>query len=80
MRLTSQGFTFMRHECRIDCHFFTWAEALAPRGLVLLERHMKAPYFIKSLRQLEVFGSEDAVMLGLFSGDIMSYLVMLDKK
>lgn len=64
----------------LECYSFAWKDALVPRGLVLLERHMKAPYFIKDLRHMEVFGSEDATMLGLFSGDVMSYLEMLEKK
>jgi hypothetical protein len=42
--------------------------------LLQLDRLIKAPYFIKSRKQIDLMGEEDAMMLSLHGNNLKQYL------
>lgn len=76
MRLTADGFEiFCRYQ---EFHTFETDDCLnKPRNLILLDRKMDCPYFIKRKSShkfvLFIFGSQQAMMATLY-GDIQKFL------
>lgn len=78
MRLTRQGFAYVKHHLKIEYFDFTLKEKLLPRALVQLERCINHPYFITSLTEITVFDEATAIMLHLNGSDLQTYLNNLE--
>ena len=79
LRLTQDGFRFAYGIADIDHHTFELQAPLKPKSLLQLERHLMCPYFIRNVRLIKLFGDQDSMMLGLYGGDIQTWLDQLDQ-
>lgn len=74
MRLTYQGYVYLTQHVKLDPYQFTLTEAIRPGTLLQLERHIKYPYWIKTLTQIGMFDETTALMLTLNSNNLQKYL------
>ena len=78
MRLTKVGYSSMVSYLNMQDYKVDLDSMILPKQLLLLERHMHYPYYIKSLLNLIVFDEPTAVMLQLHNGDLTTYLNNLE--
>ena len=73
LRLSISGFKLVQHKFK---HYeIKINNKITPRVLLLLEKGLKVPYYIKDLTNIFVFDQDVAVLLTLYSGDLESYLI-----
>jgi len=76
LRLTKEGFVYLSRSAKIKFHECTLIKGfvLSAKILLLMQRYIHSPYYIKSLSTLLVVDDQLAVMLHLHSGDLEQYL------
>ncbi len=78
LRLSAHGYKFLSKELAIQSYVFELTRTLVNKHLLLLERHFQGTYYLANPRKIMVFDQEDASMLGLLDGDLVSYLEKLE--
>lgn len=73
MRLSKKGYSFLKVHLKIVEYPITVAP-LMPQDLLLLERHLRCPYYILYINKLAIFDEITASMLYLHQGNLRQYL------
>jgi CRISPR/Cas system-associated endonuclease/helicase Cas3 len=73
-RLTSLGFKWIKKNTKLKLHEIDLQEKILPKQMLQLERLLHEPYYIHTLKKIYVFSEQDAVMLQLHGGDLVTYL------
>ena len=73
LRVTTEGKKWIKSACGLPIYHFI-IEDMNNQHLLWLDRLIASPYYIRSRKQLELFGEEDAIMLTLHGGDLATYL------
>jgi hypothetical protein len=79
MRLSKIGATWLAKKTKFVMHEITLDNQITPRHLILLERILTEPYYIKDLTHLWVHSETDAIMLTLNAGNLGAYLDSLQE-
>jgi len=74
MRLSKKGWVHICHNLNLVDYKFLLKEKISPRNLLQLERHIKFPYYVQTLRQIHVFDETTALMLTLNANNLQKYL------
>ena len=78
LRLTATGFKWLSKHTDLKHYEVNLQDTILPRQLLQLERLLQQPYFIKNKKSLLVLSDQDAVMLQLHAGDLVTYLNNLE--
>lgn len=78
LRLTVGAYNTVRKNKQIVFYEFKLDE-MTNLQLLQLDRLIKSPYFIKSRKQIQLMGEEDAIMLQLNGSNLKQYLNNLDE-
>lgn len=80
LRLTTVGYKWFTGVARLRAYEIKLPkeQKILPKQLLQLERLFTEPYFIRSLRNILVFGEQDAIMLQLHAGNLADYLNNLE--
>ena len=76
LRLTCNGSNFLHVVLDLECYTFTLKKDL-PKSLkitTLMNKHLSSPFYLDSKQQITLYGEQDAVMMGLYCGDINQYV------
>ena len=80
LRLSDQGYTVFCNMLEVDSYEYEIdPKVLTPRNLILLDRYLTCPYYLKLSRKsngLILFGSREAMMAALY-GDIKKFISSL---
>jgi hypothetical protein len=79
LRLTVGAYNTIRKNKQIVFYDFK-LEEMTNMQLLQLDRLLKSPYFIKSRKQIQLMGEEDAIMLQLNGSNLKQYLDNLDDR
>ena len=77
LRLTVGAYNAIRKNKQTVFYEFKLDE-MTNLQLLQLDRLLKSPYFIKSRKQIQLMGEEDAIMLQLNGSNLKQYLNHLD--
>lgn len=80
LRLTSLGFKWFTNHAKLKSYPIELTDKILPKQMLQLERLLTSPYFIKQLKTIYVFSDQDAVMLQLHGGDLVTYLNNLENQ
>ena len=78
LRLSFHGLHFVKTKLKLPGHEFELPDNLTNGRLLQLERLFQGMYFLLHRKKLIVFDDQEAVMLTLYSADIISYLDNLE--
>ena len=73
-RLSGRGLKWIKKHTKLKLHEIDLQEKIMPKQLLQLERLLHEPYYIHNLKKIYVFSEQDAVMLQLHGGDLVTYL------
>jgi hypothetical protein len=79
LRLTVGAYNTIRKNKQTVFYEFKLDE-MTNLQLLQLDRLLKSPYFIKSRKQIQLMGEEDAIMLQLNGSNLKQYLDNLDEQ
>jgi len=79
MRLTKAGSIYLSKQLKFTSYEFDLPKNIVARVLLRLERHIRYPYYIDSIKSITVFDEETAVMLTLHNNNLSKYLDDLDR-
>lgn len=79
LRLTVGAYNQLRKNKQTVFYEFK-LEEMTNLQLLQLDRLLKSPYFIKSRKQIQLMGEEDAIMLQLNGSNLKQYLDNLDEQ
>jgi hypothetical protein len=74
LRLTRVGYNWIKKNTKLKFHDIEIIDKILPKQLLQLERLLHDPYLIHTLTKISVYSEQDAVMLQLHAGDLVSYL------
>ena len=73
LRLTGGAYNLLKKDKTIVFYHFA-IDGVSSLQLLQLDRLLKSPYFLKSRKQIELLGEEDAIMLTLHANNLAQYL------
>jgi len=74
LRLTQIGFTWFIKRSKFTAYQVDINAGVTSKQMLQLERLFKEPYFIKTTKNITLFGESDAIMLQLHAGNLGQYL------
>jgi hypothetical protein len=80
MRLTKSGWNHLCHHLDLIDYKFTLKDKISPKNLLQLERYIRFPYYVQTLRQIHIFDESTALMLTLNSNNLQKYLNDLESQ
>lgn len=80
MRLTKFGWVHLCQNLKLNDYKFTLKDKLSPGNLLQLERQIKFPYYIQTLKQIYIFDESTALMLTLNANNLQKYLKDLENQ
>ena len=78
LRLSLAGYKFVATELKLKSYKFDLSRILANKHLLLLERHFQGMYYLLGAHKIVVFDEQEAAMLSLMDGDLVTYLENLE--
>jgi len=78
LRLNLAGYKFISVDLKLKSYKFELTRTLANKHLLLLERHFQGMYYLLGARKIVVFDEQEAAMLSLMDGDLVTYLENLE--
>ena len=78
LRLSLAGYKFLVQDLKLRSYVFELSRILANKHLLLLERHFQGMYYLLGAHKIVVFDEQEASMLSLMDGDLVSYLENLE--
>ena len=78
LRLSLPGYKFLVQDLKLKSYVFELSRILANKHLLLLERHFQGMYYLLGAHKIVVFDEQEAAMLSLMDGDLVSYLENLE--
>ena len=76
MRLTESGFIFLGDILQLESYSYKLKKEFerTPRVLLMLDKHLTSPFYLKNTQSITFFGEKDAIMLAMMSNDLVAYL------
>lgn len=78
LRLSLQGYKFLVQELKLKSYKFDLDGFLVNKHLLMLERYFQGMYYLIGSNKIVVFDEQEAAMLSLMNGDLITYLNNLD--